>query len=287
MKDDGIVWLASFPKSGNTWVRLFISAYLMGLEEAPINGPSATVGDTNDYLFRLVSPKAPEKLSFMEVLSLRPAVLMHLLEMYSTLRPMIVKTHWPNVLFSGMPAIPHHMTSKALYVVRDPRDIVPSYAAHFDMSIEESVEKMGTELYSYKAQAGSFMLDLPMLYWSEHVRSWVDGIEPERLLVVRYEDMLSDPKETFGAVARFLFGKVEKPRLLRAIRACEFGRLRRQEDRVGFHERRGGEKFFRSGRAGAWRDVLTEEQAGRIESVHGERMRQFGYLGEEVLLQRA
>lgn len=285
---DGLVWLASFPKSGNTWVRLFITAYRFGLQEVAINGPTATVGDMNEYLYRIVSPKSPEKLSFMDVVSLRPAVLMHLQQMYATLRPLVVKTHWPNVLFSGISAVPHHLTEKAIYIIRDPRDIVPSYAAHFEMDIDKAIRQMGSEMFIYEAATGGdFFLDVPMLSWSEHVHSWIDGIPQDRLFIARYEDMLSDPETVFGAMVGFLFGDSDKQRVRRAIKACEFGKLRRQEDKHGFHERRGGENFFRSGRAGAWRDVLSEEQVRKIESSHGGRMKQFGYLDEEPMVRTA
>jgi len=112
------------------------------------------------------------------------------------------------------------------------------------------------------------------------VASWT-GRTSERLHVVRYEDMLERPSMTFGEVTRFLGLKPSRQRLLRAIRHSSFRTLESQEAAGGFKERSQHQKrFFRRGKAGAWKDGLSESQVMRICETHGEQMKRFGYLPE-------
>jgi sulfotransferase family protein len=114
--------------------------------------------------------------------------------------------------------------------------------------------------------------------WSQHVLSWTR--KPHRAIyVMRYEDMLHEPKKTFGALARHLLFKPDDAQLADAIDRSSFERLREQEEKDGFRERpEKAERFFREGRTGQWKDVLTPQQVQRIVDAHGEQMQRFGYL---------
>jgi hypothetical protein len=114
--------------------------------------------------------------------------------------------------------------------------------------------------------------------WSQHVLSWTR--KPHRAIyVMRYEDMLNEPQKTFGALARHLLFKPTEAQLADAIDRSSFERLREQEEKDGFLERpKRAERFFREGRAGQWKEILTPAQIGRIVDAHGEQMQRFGYL---------
>jgi hypothetical protein len=114
--------------------------------------------------------------------------------------------------------------------------------------------------------------------WSIHVKSWTQRSHG-KLLVVRYEDLLADPYGEFGKIARKLGITTEEARIRRAVEHASFKTLQQMERETGFIERSDfSEKFFRSGRSGAWKDALTPEQAKRIERDHCEQMVRFGYL---------
>ena len=114
--------------------------------------------------------------------------------------------------------------------------------------------------------------------WSKHVLSWTRNPNPA-LFVMRYEDMLDDPVASFGALARHLLLYPTPQQLSRAVEQSSFAVLRQQEEEKGFRERSPkAEKFFRVGRAGQWREVLTTQQIDRIVEAHGEQMQRFGYL---------
>jgi Sulfotransferase domain len=96
---------------------------------------------------------------------------------------------------------------------------------------------------------------------------------------MRYEDMLAEPQKTFGALARHLLLTPSDEQLAEAIDRSSFKRLREQEEKAGFKERpEEAERFFRDGRAGQWKDVLTPALIKRIVDAHGEQMQRFGYL---------
>jgi Sulfotransferase domain len=96
---------------------------------------------------------------------------------------------------------------------------------------------------------------------------------------MRYEDMLAKPQKTFGGLARHLLFKPSEDQLTDAVDRSSFERLREQEEKEGFRERpKQAERFFREGRAGRWKEVLTPEQVKRIVDAHGEQMTRFGYL---------
>jgi len=115
--------------------------------------------------------------------------------------------------------------------------------------------------------------------WSQHVWSWTRS--PHHALhVVRYEDMLAEPQKTFAAMAQHLRLASTRRNLARAIERSSFARLKAQEREKGFRERppHADQDFFREGRAGQWKNVLTSDQIDRIVRDHGEQMMRFGYL---------
>jgi len=100
------------------------------------------------------------------------------------------------------------------------------------------------------------------------------------LHVVRYEDLLADTQSAFAAMARHLLLDSTRRRLIKAIEQSSFARLQAQEREKGFRERPASadQNFFREGRAGQWKAVLTSAQIDRVVRDHGEQMRRFGYL---------
>ena len=98
------------------------------------------------------------------------------------------------------------------------------------------------------------------------------------LHVMRYEDMLASPDETFGALCMFLRLAPRPEELRQAVEKSSFERLRDMEDARGFTERPGAAaRFFREGRAGSWKDHLTAPQIDAIVTNHREQMERFGY----------
>ena len=116
--------------------------------------------------------------------------------------------------------------------------------------------------------------------WSEHVQSWT-AKTPYPTLVLRYEDMLTDPKESFGKLLSHIGIPADEERLERAIRHASFDELSKQEASGGFVEGSPkSEKFFSSGKMDQWKTQLEPKIAKRVKKDHRKVMKKFGYLDD-------
>ena len=273
----GIIWLASFPKSGNTWLRSFLHNLLRNPTESyDINTlTDFTLGEAQTRWFKQFDPRPGSQYSLDDVRRMRPLVHRHLTTLSSD--SIFVKTHNALIQDEGVPLVTMDVTAGAIYIVRDPRDVVISYSHHQGQSLDFAIDMLDQDV----ACTGGDDVNVYeyLSSWSRHVASWTSQPNPQ-LLVLRYEDLLDQPLKSFGAVAKFLGLEVTRPRLDKAMKLSSFKVLKAQEQRKGFIERsaRSDAAFFREGKAGQWKKILTPAQVARIEADHGEQMRRFGYL---------
>lgn len=277
----GLIWIASYPRSGNTWTRAFLNALLNTMRDPSFSDidinriEEFTASESAAGQYRRFLGKSADKASTAEIAAARPKVQAAIVEALK--RPVLIKTHNANTLDHGVPIINLTVSAGAVYIVRDPRDVAISFAHLRNIPVDRMIDDLGTSGFGRPADRDNVRIITGS--WSEHVKSWTDRPSPA-VLVVRYEDLLEKPAETFGAIAGHLLVQPSPEQLQRAIAMTDFGRLRGQEEAAGFVEKPGAsvEPFFRQGRAGQWREVLTEKQVARIELAHGPVMRRFGYL---------
>lgn len=280
---NGIYWLASYPKSGNTWLRIFLTNYRQdGDEPAGINtldgGPIASARSVFDDLAGVeASDLTPD-----EIDRVRPLVYE---QMAATAKePIFLKVHDAYTLnLDGLPIMSPKATAGVIYLLRNPLDVAVSYAHHSGTTIERMVNRLCKSHSSLddKPQKLHNQLRQKLLTWSEHVTSWVDesGLPVH---IARYEDMLAAPEETFGGIVRFAGFEVDEVRLRKALDFSSFDHLKAQESEVGFKEKAPRAKsFFRKGKTGSWREVLTADQVQQLISAHRDVMRRFRYLTED------
>ena len=271
-----LIWLASYPKSGNTWMRVFLHNLLRN-PPAPIQVgeiESFTLGDAQASWYSKFTDKNAGDLTSDDLAALRPKV--HQAMMSAHPDSVFVKTHSFLGDNCGVPLITMECTAGAIYILRNPLDTVLSFADHFGVSIGEAIDAMAREEAVTTASHTNVMEFVNS--WSNHVKSWTQASH-SGLLAVRYEDMLDDPVKTFTKVAGFLGLRPPRARILKAIRFSSFKELRKQEDATGFKERsEHSAKFFRSGKKNQWRQKLSEDQVRRIVDCHREQMAKFGYL---------
>ena len=277
-----IVWIASWPKSGNTWTRLLL-ANVMAQEAVSINqleralpGNMASDRHRFDSLTGVESALCTDD----EVDALRP-------EVYRACARRAAADGVP-LLFckahdamhetpAGEPLFPADATVGALYLLRNPLDVVVSRAfqsGHCDFSA--TVASMNDRNHTVRATARH--LRERRFDWSGHVESWMAA--PFPVLPVRYEDLLADTPGELARMVRFLGlgGVARTARLRRAVRMADFRRLREQEEREGFREKTpGAGRFFRSGRAGDWQRCLTATQVRAVVDAHRRMMSAMGY----------
>lgn len=274
----GILWLASYPKSGNTWIRIFIeNLFRNSREPAKINELNVVgFGDALPRLYEMLANRPFAELSDDDINRLREPLQKHLANRPDTA---IVKTHNMVGDYQGTPVIRLEYTMGAIYIVRNVFDVTVSLARHFGTSIDGAVE--GISQPTMHTPTGRNVAVQYLGRWCDHYRSWtgVPGLNP---LVLRYEDLRSKPFKTFSKVVKFLNLPADPERIKRAIRFSNFDEVSRQEKASGFKERvRDDQVFFHSGQVGGWRQQLTKDHVASLIDVHGEVLRELGYLDKQ------
>jgi aryl sulfotransferase len=277
-----IFWLASYPKSGNTWMRLLLTNYLRNADEpADINsldgGPIASSRQTFDDHVGLEASDLTQD----EIERYRPFVYEQMSE--QAREPLFLKVHdaFTYTRF-GYPLISKIATAGVIYLLRNPLDVAVSLAHHGASPLEWIVRKMSEADFAFVDNPSRLhdQLRQRLLTWSGHVISWVD--EPDlSVLVVRYEDLKMDPVMVFNRVIRFCGLEEDPPRIEKAVRFSQFEQVKQQEDEHGFAEKMpAAQSFFRKGQVNSWREEMTPELAQTLIANHAAVMRRFGYLDE-------
>ena len=195
-------WLASYPKSGNTWIRAFLAAYAFDtkgpIELTQLNQVSRS--ESRFDMFTAIAGKSREQLVRLDVDSLRYAVQEQLAKTIP--KQCVIKTHNSYAKSNGFCLICPEFTRRGIYIIRNPLDIADSLADHANVSIDGAIHWMNDRNH----QLGGPNSKLVMQYvesWSQHVQSWTSQRDFP-LLVVRYEDLKSAPMIAFEQIIRYL-----------------------------------------------------------------------------------
>jgi aryl sulfotransferase len=286
------IWLASYPKSGNTWLRMLI-ANLAAKPDQPVHINDLALGYAGiasargpfDHLLLIDSGL----LTPDEADCLRPRVYEELArgaadgeydaaEASPAVR--FVKVHDAYTLTPLGEPLLAGARGAAVVIVRDPRDVAPSLASHTNSSVDDAIAFMNDRdaVFSANTTKQDSQLRQKLPGWSGHVTSWLDQADiPVHL--VRYEDLRIDTAVVLRRALEFAGQAATDDELWRAVRFADFARLKQQEEEMGFKEapRQLSARFFRRGEAGGWRDELAPDQAARIAAAHGAVMRRLGY----------
>lgn len=259
-----IIWLASFPKSGNTWVRSFLANYFQ---------PPGKTLDINNLRFFTTSDMRQDFFdraaggrfiggSIEQWLAVRPKALAMIAGSKSSHH--FVKTHCQVRKLMGVDLIPPPVTAAAVYILRNPFDVAPSYARHLSLDLDAAIDRM----LDKNAIHASPQRVMEMIgSWPDHVASWT-GARGLPMHVLRYEDLVADTEVAFRKLFGFLKVDPDAGKLDKAMGVTSFEALQRQENERGFHERpQGMKQFFARGTSGGWREDLSAAQVRRIRKA--------------------
>ena len=284
----GFVWLASYPKSGSTWMRALLAHFLAGAGPAvPMDALPFGMAPSS-FRFGELAGVAMEDLTMDEVGCLMPAFFRLNRRLHSAEHDMGArshlyrKIHWAYVLNrAGQPLFPESVTAGAVCIVRNPLDVAVSWTFHAGKGdFAKSVARLNDARATLRAP-GHW---LRLLDWSGNVASWCAA--PFPVLVVRYEDLLADTAAQLRRVACFLrLDDVSDARLRHAVSRSAFANLREREKREGFPEKPSANAgfFFREGRAGGWRRHLPAAEARELARRHRSTMAALGYDPADLL----
>ena len=274
-----IVWLASYPKSGNTWLRAFLSNLFSDADhEVNINHLGISSISSNRNIIDSYLGMHSSELTAKEIDNLRPQVYLELSK--DTEGSAYVKTHEAWTLNSrGNPIFSKEITKGVIYIIRNPLDIAISYSFHNNDPVDQTISLLnnaGSALCEAKDRI-SVQTRQILGSWSNHVSSWTEhsGLP---LHVIRYEDMLDHPLRTFKGVIDFLHLEYGDSEIRDAIKNSSFDTLRAMEAIDGFKERGiDSEVFFRKGTSNQWEHELSTNQINEIVKHHKKIMTTFGY----------
>ena len=275
-----IIWLSSYPKSGNTWVRLFLDNLLSPDKEFNINhnligqfplrnhflNLSDNINDQDEFAKNCV--KAQQKLNLDNSLK-------------------IFKTH---NAFWNWGGGEHTFTNEentlgVIYIVRDPRNIITSVLNYFHKKNYYEALKFMKENKVLGGDEAEIGLPTIIGSWSNHYKSWKKF--KKNFLIIKYENLLKDPLTEFSKIINYLETitdlRFENKNILKAIEECKFDNMSKQENEFGFNDnsKRNKElnkKFFNLGPNNKWQNILDSEILQEIEKAFKTEMEELGYL---------
>ena len=280
-----IIWLASYPKSGNTLVRSMLSGYLFSkdgkfnfellnnIKKFPDFGVFKNLGiDTSDE-----NEVVKKYIYVQEEINKRDG---------NTLR--LLKTHAALNDINGHPFTNLKNTLGAVYIVRDPRKIVLSYANHSEISLDESLNRI-LELRTLGGQNDRQNQSVTHVgSWSSNYNSWKEFKKVNKYLLIKYEDLVSNPEETFLSILDFIHQLsnskfvVDKNKLKNVLNTTTFEFLQNLEKKTSFPEAiksASGKDitFFKYGKKNTGKDI-PDEVRSKLEKTLELEMSELGYL---------
>jgi hypothetical protein len=278
-----IIWLASYPKSGNTWFRSFLTALkseyvAFNINELKTDGIFSGKEQLENVLDIEADFLLPTEIEQFQRIAWNYTAA-------QSKRNKFVKIHDAFTYIDDAQSttlIPEEATFKAVYFVRHPYDVVPSLANHNGKDIESTVAFFNdpdSAFINVKKKknfaANQFYQHLGT--WNEHVKSWLE--RPSfPVHFIRYEDMKMSPFDTFKKAIEFMELDYSDEQIHQALEMTKFENLRKQEEEKGFREKGSKTKFFfNKGEMNYGKSLLSEQQITHINTVNEEMMKHFGY----------
>jgi hypothetical protein len=253
-------WIVSYPRSGNTFLRALLANAFSGLDR-PLTLPEisgSTIGEHDEALWsRLTGTPAAERTIEQEWRQRRA----YFAARRETARPgqRLFKSHTVNSTAFGLQAFDFQPGDRIVHVVRHPCDVALSGAYYWDLTLDNTIERMLTAgmMIDGRPRHGFEVLGS----WAQHTRSWMRGASVP-VHRVSYFDLVENTIETLRGVLEFLGEEAGAGRLRAAAEFSHFDTLKAQEDQAGFTEasQTPSGRFFRVGQALQWPGKLTEAQ---------------------------
>ena len=274
-----IFWIASYPKSGNTWIRAIIASLFF----------------SNDGVFKfelfknIPNFERKENYQFVESLNKKDYKNLGNLKIITKYRleaqkrvninygnVAFFKTHSANISINNLPYTNEETTLGLIYIVRDPRDIVVSYSHHKSSNIDSIINLMLNESVIYNEKNPQVLSS-----WSHHYNSWLSLKVPK--LVIKYENLLNNTEHSLRKIAEYFRVNYNleiinlEIKIKNILDSTNFKKFQDYEKLFGFNEAKKG-NFFREGKSKQWKKELNKEQINKIEKAFRKKMITLGYI---------
>ena len=271
-----ILWLSSYPKSGNTWARIFLTNYLFEETEDPFKNLDKIGSYPRKEYFNFLEEKDFESLKNIEQNFKQYIISQEKINLNGELN--LLKSHSFCGTLNGNNFSNSDNTAGFIYFVRDPRSVAISLSHHMNQSLEKAVDMMLNKNQFMEPDDSGGLLEF-FSSWKINYLSWKNSKYPK--LIIKYEELKKDPFETFKKILNFIsqFKKIEidDEKIHKIIKKCEFENLQNQEKRKGFKERKGKDLFFRKGEIDEWKNKLPNSLNELIKKNFNSEMQELGY----------
>ncbi|MDA8851603.1 sulfotransferase domain-containing protein [Candidatus Pelagibacter sp.] len=282
------IWLASYPKSGNTLVRLLLSSYFFSKDG--IYDFSLSENIKQFPAIKLFEDLGVDITNEKEVIANYIRVQQSFNKKEST---QFLKTHSYLFNIENNAFTDLNVSLGVIYIVRDPRNVVTSFANHSSMSIDESTNWIINE-WVLGGNLNSFnYTEKTTLYsgtWGSNYKSWKSFKSQGKYLLIKYEDLINKKEETLLKMLKFIYKlnkknfEIDKVKFKNVIDSTSFERMQALEMEFGFSEskidKKTGKKinFFNLGKKNNWKKIITPKIKEKIEDTFKEEMKELGYL---------
>ena len=270
-----IIWLASYPKSGNTWLRSFLVNYInkrtsnfdLNLVEQIQKFPDPKFFDEFNVNLNKFSEIVKNWINMQELINLKNEFT-------------YLKTHNAMCTINNYPFTNKLNTIGFIYLVRDPRDVILSYSHHLEKSIEYTFDIMKQNSFELFPHQGNPTHQVMMGSWAENYKSW-KNFSSVKKIIIKYEDLILSPYETFFKIINYLNKinglHIDEEMVKKSIENVSFEKLQNLEKKYGFNEKTYG-TFFRKGKIKSWEKNLNKKIVSQLEETFKEEMKELGYL---------
>ena len=277
-----IFWIASYPKSGNTYLRSFISSYYFSKKGK---------FDFNLLLNILQFPSTKfTKRNLYSDLEASQNWIFNQNQFFGGEKINFVKTHNSLCEFKGNKFTTNDQTLGAIYIVRDPRNVITSLTHHYSLSYENAYDKLMDDNSNLleKTSDNDHSNFTFLGSWANHYKSWKNYKDFE-ILFIKYEDLEKEKYDTFKKIILFINNilkknnKIDEKKLLNSINSTNFNNLRNKETNEGFEEsvysKQTGEKkrFFNLGFNNRWEKILPKDILNKLNHNLQNELNELGY----------
>jgi len=278
-----ILWLASYPKSGNTWIRMFLRSYFLSSDQKfSLNEKGNLDFEVSNFPLSNHLKDANIDHSDFKNIARNWIALQDVINLNGKLN--FLKTHNGNFNLGNYPFTNTDNTIGGIYIVRDPRDVVLSNANHFGIDNEESTNML-INIETYEIEY--FDESLKEKYrkslmgsWSMNYLSW-KHYKGRKIHLMKYENLVENPKKNFLKMLEYINSivsiNIDQDKIAKAVKETNFNNLQNLEEKEGFTEVGMG-KFFRKGTVGEWKEKLDPKLVKKIEDHFRKEMMELNYL---------
>jgi len=269
----GIIWLASYPKCGNTYLRAFLSHYLEDEQK------SFSFEKLN-RIKKFESQSTFESILGQGRLGKNFYYYPHCLNIQKELirilpqENLIFKTHHFYGSFDGNKFTNEENTLLFFYLVRDPREVLVSYARHSGTSIDEMLKFFVDDNLINRLQFET------KVNWKLNYRSWKTFNKVPNYFI-KFEDLIKNPEKIFQSIvfllSRYTSIVYDEIKIKKIINLTKFENLKLHEKQFGFSEAKGS-NFFYTGKTNSWKKILTTRQISIVEKSFRKEMTELNYL---------